>query len=93
MTYVWDNYGIDALNDGVSTDGLYENYTLDDAGNVTAITERTGVSDPSLIRTYNYDGQDRLATNARSTYTPETFAYDATGDRATTVSGTFVEAG
>ena len=78
------NYGIDSLNDGVPADGLYENYTLDAAGNVTSVIEGTNTA-----RQFEYDGVNRLKAQKNGAATVEGFTYDAAGNRLSkTVSGT-----
>jgi RHS repeat-associated protein len=76
------NYGIDALNDGVPADGLYMDYALDAVGNVTAVNERT-----SMYRTYEYDGLDRLKAEMSGATNIESFTYDATGNRQSKTVG------
>jgi RHS repeat-associated protein len=88
LTKAYDqNYGIDSVADSSAT-GLSQDVSLDAIGNLTALTERTGVSS-SVSRTYTYDGLDRLTAQKNGTSTVEGFAYDATGNRTSqTVSGT-----
>jgi RHS repeat-associated protein len=74
-------YAIDLIVDGVPADGLYENYTVDAAGRITAINERT-----QHYRAYEYDGQDRLAAQFGPT-TSEIYTYDATGNRTSKTVG------
>jgi RHS repeat-associated protein len=76
------NYNIDASNDGVPADGFYENYTLDDIGNVVGINERA-----STYRSYEYDGLNRLKAEKSGSTVVEAFTYDATGNRLTKVAG------
>jgi RHS repeat-associated protein len=83
MTRAFDqDYRIDALNDGVAADGLYENYTLDAVGNVKALVERA-----SIARTYDYDGLGRLKAQKNGAATVEGFTYDATGNRLSKTAG------
>jgi RHS repeat-associated protein len=74
------HYGVDAQNDGVVADGLYENYVLDANDNVIAVYERA-----SIYRGYQYDGQNRL--KAVTGGAAETYTYDATGNRLSKTIG------
>jgi RHS repeat-associated protein len=76
MAYDLD-YGIDAQNDGVPLDGLYENYTLNAVGELTTVTESTNVT-----RNFTYDGLSRLtAVKKVDGSIAESYTYDASGDR------------
>jgi RHS repeat-associated protein len=80
------NYGIDTITESGGTGGFTADYGLDLGGNLTGLTERG-----SLVRAYEYDGQDRLKVMKTGVggSTLEAFAYDATGNRLSkTVSGT-----
>jgi RHS repeat-associated protein len=85
QTFNYDSsYGIDSVSDTALLDGLSEDYTLDLAGNVTGITEGG-----TAVRTYAYDGVDRLKSQKNGATTIDAFTYDATGNRLSkTLGGT-----
>ena len=79
------NYGIDAVADN-TVDGIDIHYTLDDAGKVTGLTERTQ-SGSTASRTVWYDDVDRLTALKNGSTTVQGFDYDATGNRMSKTQG------
>jgi YD repeat-containing protein len=62
--------------------GMSEDYSLDAGGNVTGVTERS-----TLVRSFEYDGQDRLKAMKNAGSTVEAFTYDSTGNRTSKTLG------
>lgn len=80
------NYGIDKVSDSAASNPFSEDYTLDNAGHVTQVVERTGVS-TVVTKDFSYDGLDRLKLHKNGATTVEGFAYDATGNRVSKTAG------
>ncbi|MGQ0801823.1 MAG: RHS repeat domain-containing protein [Pseudomarimonas sp.] len=65
--------------DVAANDGFDIDLGLDVAGNVTSLTERQGSN--SVLRSVEYDGQNRLTEIRDGANLIEGFGYDATGNR------------
>jgi RHS repeat-associated protein len=80
------NYGIDRVADSATSNPLSEDFTLDPAGNISGLTERTSAT-ATVSRTYSYDGLDRLTAQKNGATTVEGFSYNSTGDRVSKTAG------
>lgn len=87
LTRVFDkNYGIDLVSDSAAS-GVRQDFSLNAAGNLTGLTERTSAT-ATVSRSFVYDGLDRLTTQKNGSAIVEGFKYDATGNRTSKTIGT-----
>jgi RHS repeat-associated protein len=74
----------------IATSTVANEFTYDDAGNRTMVTEDNGAG--SVTRYYCYDARDQLTgvgDNSDCSGNPETYTYDAAGNRTAAGSRTF----
>lgn len=72
-----------------ATNPLYfdnKSYTVNDAGNITKITDLITASN---TRNYDYDNLDRLVWDSKASATNPTYTYDANGNRLSRAAGTY----
>ena len=72
----------------VTTYSAYDSlgYTVDDAGDITAIDDWLN---PAYSRSYAYDDLDRLIWDSGATPASPTYSYDGNGNRLTRAAGTY----
>jgi RHS repeat-associated protein len=80
------NYDIDSVIDSAVNNPLSEDFTVNAVGDITGLTENTGVPTP-VSRTFTYDGLDRLTAQKNGANTVEAFTYNSTGDRLSKTAG------
>jgi RHS repeat-associated protein len=79
------NYGIDSINSSQAT-GLDLDFTLDEVGNIVAISDSIGGSPPD--NSYTYDDLNRLTdVDGPGPVNVEQYSYDAIGNRLTKTVG------
>ena len=87
LTKAYDgNYDIDKVSDSAASNPISEDFTVDTAGRITALSERTSTATP-LSRTYSYDGLDRMTGEKNGTQVIEGYTYDATDNRLSKTVG------
>jgi RHS repeat-associated protein len=87
LTKAYDaNYNIDKVSDSVASNPISQDFTVDAAGRITGLTEQTTAA-TTAVRTYSYDGLDRLTGEKNGAQVIEGLTYDATGNRLTKTVG------